>query len=58
MLWISFYELFLDDIVLNLHGTIGKTSAQRCIDKLIADGEILEKVYGKQSVYVIQQVCR
>ena len=29
---------------------------QRCLDQLVAEGKLVEKVYGKQKVYVIDQV--
>ncbi|CAL7944395.1 unnamed protein product [Xylocopa violacea] len=41
----------INDIVSNLHNEYGKTSVQKAIDKLVAEGKIFEKVYGKQKVY-------
>ncbi|XP_076748747.1 homologous-pairing protein 2 homolog [Xylocopa sonorina] len=41
----------INDIVLNLHNEYGKASVQKAIDKLVAEGKIFEKVYGKQKVY-------
>lgn len=29
---------------------------QRTLDQLVANGKLMEKVYGKQKVYVIDQV--
>nr|XP_033322994.1 homologous-pairing protein 2 homolog [Megalopta genalis]XP_033322995.1 homologous-pairing protein 2 homolog [Megalopta genalis]XP_033322996.1 homologous-pairing protein 2 homolog [Megalopta genalis] len=41
----------VNDIVSNLHNEYGKNSVQKAIDKLVAEGKIFEKVYGKQKVY-------
>lgn len=43
MLWWLFGYLFLQCV-------------QRTLDQLVADGKLVEKVYGKQKVYVIDQV--
>ncbi|XP_018009828.1 homologous-pairing protein 2 homolog [Hyalella azteca] len=45
----------LNDIFLNLHKDIGKTALQKCLDQLVASGEVKEKLYGKQKVYVADQ---
>jgi 26S proteasome regulatory subunit (ATPase 3-interacting protein) len=37
------------------YGDYGKTELQRAIDKLVGNGRLVEKVYGKQKVYSIQQ---
>eukprot|EP00095_Tigriopus_kingsejongensis_P002984 snap_masked-scaffold849_size89187-processed-gene-0.13 protein:Tk02984 transcript:snap_masked-scaffold849_size89187-processed-gene-0.13-mRNA-1 annotation:"homologous-pairing protein 2 homolog" len=44
-----------NDIVLNLHKGHGKTAVQKALDLLVADGEVSEKLNGKQKAYVIQQ---
>ncbi|XP_003486613.1 homologous-pairing protein 2 homolog [Bombus impatiens] len=41
----------INDLVSNLHNEYGKTAVQKAIDKLIAEGKIFEKVYGKQKIY-------
>ena len=46
----------LADIVNNLHGAITKTVAQKALNILAEKGEVTHKPYGKQSVYVINQV--
>ncbi|KAF2363239.1 ous-pairing protein 2 [Trinorchestia longiramus] len=45
----------LNDIFLNLHKDIGKTALQKCLDQLVTSGDVMEKVYGKQKVYVADQ---
>ncbi|XP_076298231.1 homologous-pairing protein 2 homolog [Lasioglossum baleicum] len=45
----------INDIVCNLHNEYGKTSVQKAVDKLVAEGKIFEKVYGKQKVYCLVQ---
>lgn len=44
-----------NDIVMNLHKEFGKTVVQRALDALVQQTVILEKVYGKQKVYVFRQ---
>ncbi|XP_069691125.1 homologous-pairing protein 2 homolog [Periplaneta americana] len=44
-----------NDIFMNLHKEVGKTSVQKCLDQLVEQGAVIEKVYGKQKVYVIKQ---
>lgn len=44
-----------NDIVLNLHKEFGKTAIQRALDALVQQEAVLEKVYGKQKVYVVKQ---
>ena len=34
---------------------MGKTAAQKALDRLVSDGDIMEKAYGKQTVYVVSQ---
>ncbi|XP_033199104.1 homologous-pairing protein 2 homolog [Bombus vosnesenskii] len=41
----------INDLVSNLHNEYGKTAVQKAIDKLVAEGKIFEKVYGKQKIY-------
>jgi len=43
------------DIFLNLQKKIGKTLLQKLIDKLVQENKLIEKVYGKQKIYVISQ---
>eukprot|EP00096_Caligus_rogercresseyi_P012701 TRINITY_DN5411_c0_g1_i1.p1 TRINITY_DN5411_c0_g1~~TRINITY_DN5411_c0_g1_i1.p1 ORF type:complete len:210 (-),score=77.03 TRINITY_DN5411_c0_g1_i1:403-1032(-) len=45
----------VNDLVLNLHKEFGKTVAQKALDSLVADGDVIEKVNGKQKAYVINQ---
>ncbi|CAG7824617.1 unnamed protein product [Allacma fusca] len=45
----------LNDIVNNLLNAFGKAVVQKAIDKLVQDGKIQEKVYGKQKVYLVDQ---
>ncbi|QQP49664.1 Diacylglycerol kinase [Caligus rogercresseyi] len=45
----------VNDLVLNLHKEFGKTAAQKALDSLVADGDVIEKVNGKQKAYVINQ---
>lgn len=44
-----------NDIVMNLHKEFGKTIVQRALDALVQQTVVLEKVYGKQKVYVARQ---
>ncbi|KAK1118839.1 hypothetical protein K0M31_014610 [Melipona bicolor] len=41
----------INDLVSNLHNEYGKTAVQKAIDKLVSEGKIFEKVYGKQKIY-------
>jgi len=43
------------DIHMNLHKEYGKTAVQKALDMLTDDKKVVEKVYGKQKVYVISQ---
>ncbi|CAB4379066.1 unnamed protein product [Rhizophagus irregularis] len=43
------------DVSNNLHGAITKTVAQKVLNALAIKSEVRQKVYGKQSVYVINQ---
>lgn len=45
----------INDLVSNLHNEYGKTAVQKAIDKLVAEGKIFEKVYGKQKIYCAVQ---
>jgi 26S proteasome regulatory subunit, ATPase 3, interacting protein len=49
------YIDFIDDIVSNLHQAVSKIVTQKVLDQLVAEGEVTEKAYGKQTVYVIRQ---
>ncbi|XP_073987291.1 homologous-pairing protein 2 homolog isoform X2 [Rhodnius prolixus] len=44
-----------NDIVQNMHKEYSKSQIQKSLDELVADGSIIEKVYGKQKVYCIKQ---
>lgn len=44
-----------NDIFNNLHEEIKKPTVQKALDKLVEQGRIMEKVYGKQKVYVVKQ---
>ncbi|XP_003705703.1 homologous-pairing protein 2 homolog [Megachile rotundata] len=41
----------INEIVSNLHNEYGKSAVQKAVDKLVAEGKVFEKVYGKQKVY-------
>ncbi|KAG6804066.1 homologous-pairing protein 2 [Apis mellifera caucasica] len=41
----------INDLVSNLHNEYGKVAVQKAVDKLVAEGKIFEKIYGKQKVY-------
>nr|AGH55780.1 Hop2 [Brachionus calyciflorus] len=43
------------DITNNLDGKLGKTVITNALEKLAADNRIIEKVYGKQKVYMALQ---
>ncbi|XP_076249110.1 homologous-pairing protein 2 homolog [Calliopsis andreniformis] len=45
----------INDIVSNLHNEYGKTAVQKAIDKLVVEGKIFEKAYGKQKIYCVVQ---
>ncbi len=40
-----------------MHTHIPTQCVQRTLDQLVAEGKLKEKVYGKQKVYVANQVC-
>jgi 26S proteasome regulatory subunit (ATPase 3-interacting protein) len=44
-----------NDIFNNLHEEIKKPAVQKTLDHLVEIGTIIEKVYGKQKVYVVKQ---
>ncbi|OAD53709.1 Homologous-pairing protein 2 like protein [Eufriesea mexicana] len=41
----------INEIVSNLHNEYGKQAVQKAMDKLVSEGKIFEKVYGKQKIY-------
>jgi 26S proteasome regulatory subunit (ATPase 3-interacting protein) len=43
------------DIFNNLHKEFGKTCVTRVVEHLSGEGKLVEKVYGKQKVYVVNQ---
>lgn len=45
----------LNDILNNLHNEFGKSSVQKALERLVRDGKVFEKVYGKQKVYCTVQ---
>lgn len=47
----------LDEIFNNLHGKVGKTVVTRILAQLADKQHIIGKTYGKQVIYVLNQVC-
>ncbi|CAL8081035.1 unnamed protein product [Orchesella dallaii] len=45
----------VNDIVLNLHKEHGKAAVQKALDNLVQNGDVREKTYGKQKVYLVDQ---
>lgn len=43
------------DIFNNLHKEYGKTVVTRALDQLVSDQKVVEKIYGKQKVYFVNQ---
>lgn len=43
------------DLVTNFHNTIGKTVLAKILEKLVKEGALVEKTYGKQTIYVANQ---
>lgn len=48
----------LADIYNNLHAKVGKTALLRILTLLTDKQQLTAKLYGKQTVYVISQVCQ
>lgn len=46
-----------NDICTNLNGQLGKAAIVNVLEELAEDKKIVEKVYGKQKVYMALQVC-
>lgn len=46
---------YLADIFNNLHKQVGKTAVTKALNSLVEKGEVSEKTYGKQQVFVIRQ---
>ena len=44
-----------NDVMMNLHKEFGKTAIQKALDTLVSEGQLVEKVNGKQKAYVINQ---
>lgn len=44
-----------NDVFLNLQKKIGKTQIIKSMEKLAVDSKLVEKVYGKSKIYVINQ---
>ena len=44
------------DLLTNLEGKVGKTELVNKLDDLASSNKIIEKVYGKQKVYMAIQV--
>lgn len=44
-----------NDVMMNLHKEFGKTAIQKSLDTLVSEGQLVEKVNGKQKAYVINQ---
>ncbi|KAL0123308.1 hypothetical protein PUN28_005684 [Cardiocondyla obscurior] len=45
----------VNDVVTNLHNEYNKTAIQKVMDKLVTEGKLFEKVYGKQKIYCVTQ---
>ncbi|VDO06842.1 unnamed protein product [Rodentolepis nana] len=45
----------VNDVLVALQKTHGKTAISKAIDELVLEGELIEKVYGKQKVFVVPQ---
>jgi 26S proteasome regulatory subunit (ATPase 3-interacting protein) len=45
------------DLLNNLEGKVGKTELVNKLDELAGSNKIIEKVYGKQKVYMALQVA-
>ena len=43
------------DVLLNLHKEIGKTQVVKSLEGLAKAGHLVEKVYGKQKIYFVNQ---
>lgn len=43
------------DVFLNLHKVHGKTAVIKAMEALAASGKLVEKIYGKSKIYVINQ---
>ncbi len=48
--------LSANDILANLNGQLSKTNITNCLDDLVKEQKIIEKVYGKQRVFMALQV--
>lgn len=46
---------YLADVFNNLHKQVGKTAVTKALSSLVEKGEVSEKAYGKQQVFVIRQ---
>lgn len=46
----------LADLFNNLHGKVGKTALVKVLTQLVDKQQVMSKLYGKQTVYVISQV--
>ena len=46
----------LDDIFTNLHGKVGKAALTKILTQLGDKQQIIAKSYGKQTIYVLNQV--
>ena len=47
----------LQTLIDNLHGVVGKTMAQKIVDKLAENGTLTCKEFGKTKIYWNNQVC-
>ncbi|XP_011871400.1 PREDICTED: homologous-pairing protein 2 homolog [Vollenhovia emeryi] len=45
----------VNDIVTNLYNKYNKSAVEKALNKLVSDGKVLEKVYGKQKIYCVVQ---
>lgn len=44
------------DIVNNLHGQVGKANVTKILQQHVESGQVQQKMYGKQTVFVANQV--
>lgn len=47
--------MLIADIFSNLHSKYSKAHVIKALDKLVEEGELLSKLYGKTSIYSIKQ---
>ena len=57
LLLFFFFFFLADDLFMNLHKIVGKTLLTRVLASLAEQGQLTEKVFGKQKIYFAKQVC-